>query len=815
MDIDDALKNKSVELIPRPIMFHKAKNNKMRLPFDKFVALNARKPARNANGESKVGMQSFQTKVARSRENLPPKPTRYLYPPEKVSELFEETGGWVRGVGTGLQNMGNTCFLNSVLQALMYTRPLIRFLQQRHADTSRSPHQQKGVRTPGNKRRSHGPIDLLGELAKLKMRTINSRHWALPKRIVKALPILNRRFRPGRQEDAHEFLRYTIQHLQGQSLRELSEGKGVLKSLGEPEKRTSPIYQIFGGLLTSEVTCTECRLVSRTFDPFLDLSLQVENCSSLQKALRFFTKIERLDGDNKYKCKRCNKSVVATKQFKIQQAPGVLCLHLKRFRFTMIGHSKINKHVQFNSTLTLNSQLSNDERQPKYELTSVVCHHGSGARSGHYTAFVKPSDGAWRKMDDSLVSLVRERTVLQSQAYILLYTMKKHTPLQTPPRSPYRASAVPPLSLPPRRETKAHRKKKRNTSSLESLFLPKVKGRANGSHENHSINGVNSALSAKGGLKTPKLSSEDSSDKGEIYSRGAYQQLLASLKNSPKRSPKRSPKKLPKKSPEKGARCTAAKDVNSMDHIKLPPAQVLEKKKYMSSNGIRTVGKKKADVTNLSKNIASRSPIASRIRSRSRRYLFESASPRYMGLAIAMKTKQKRRESRRLKGLLAESPMAFKPRSRSAETKKALTDRKMITNRKTRRSLLMSIKSIKDNKINEKKKLTPSMPKRATGFEKDIRNDWDRVSHQRRTRGTYMAQVGQWATVDTRQQSKNQELSSAFEPVTKKRDDWDVHLDKGRTKKVKRKRAQSVGSNAFQTHQNKRNLRRRTSYQPR
>lgn len=58
-----------------------------------------------------------------------------------------------------------------------------------------------------------------------------------------------------------------------------------------------------------QIVCEGVEYRSATFDPFLDLSLEITKANTLTRALQHFTAEEVLDGDNRYRCPKNNKLV--------------------------------------------------------------------------------------------------------------------------------------------------------------------------------------------------------------------------------------------------------------------------------------------------------------------------------------------------------------------------------------------------------------------------------------------------------------------------------------------------------------------------
>ncbi|KAL0427784.1 UNVERIFIED_CONTAM: Ubiquitin carboxyl-terminal hydrolase 23 [Sesamum latifolium] len=309
--------------------------------------------------------------------------------------------------GAGLRNLGNTCFLNSVLQCLTYTEPLAAYLQ--------SGKHQSSCRTAG--------FCALCAIQKHVSRALQSTGRILePKDLVSNLRCISRNFRNARQEDAHE---YMVNLLESMHKCCLPSG---LPSESPSAYEKSLVHKIFGGRLRSQVKCMQCSFCSNKFDPFLDLSLEIVKADSLRKALAHFTAKEQLDGGAKqYQCQQCKQKVKALKQLTIHKAPYVLTVHLKRFGSHVPGQ-KIDKKIAFEPTLDLKPYVTGPyDGDLKYTLYGVLVHAGWSTHSGHYYCFVRTSSGMWYSLDDNQVVQVNERKVLEQKAYMLFYVRDRRS----------------------------------------------------------------------------------------------------------------------------------------------------------------------------------------------------------------------------------------------------------------------------------------------------------------------------------------------------------------------------------------------------
>uniref|UniRef100_A0A5K4F050 Ubiquitin carboxyl-terminal hydrolase n=1 Tax=Schistosoma mansoni TaxID=6183 RepID=A0A5K4F050_SCHMA len=339
-----------------------------------------------------------------------------------------------RGGLVGLNNLGNTCFMNSILQCLSNTAPLTEYcLEDRFLKDINKSSSMNGLLF-------HSYADLMKEIWDPDMANSSTSPSRFKSQIQRFAP----RFMGYSQQDSQEFLRYVLEGLHMEVNRVQKRPNPIKPDyeaedcLPDNEKANlywrrylsmdnSEIVDLFVGQLMSTLECGECSFKSTTFDPFWDLSLPIPKKSnvSILDCLNLFTSKEELDGNERPICSRCKTRRRCAKSFSIQKFPQILVLHLKRFSGERF-RSKMSVMVDYplrNLDLIGFATSSCTQKSAQYKLYAVSNHSGS-VYTGHYTAScLNPYTGDWHSFNDSHVHAISENSVVSAEGYVLFYTL--------------------------------------------------------------------------------------------------------------------------------------------------------------------------------------------------------------------------------------------------------------------------------------------------------------------------------------------------------------------------------------------------------
>ncbi|KAJ9617026.1 hypothetical protein H2200_000747 [Cladophialophora chaetospira] len=365
----------------------------------------------------------------------------------------------------GLVNTGNMCYMNSVLQVLVFSLPFYDFISQ---VADRAPHTFKSD-TPLVDAiilfaREYPVICSASSVDQLRLRLKpedyeNFGDNLIPEYVYSAIKELPRfrEMRRGHQQDAQEFLGFLLEELHEECARamrsttasssgrttpvgsvsntsEHADPEGGWLEVGHKQKPAvtrssgmlaaeSPVTNIFGGKLRSELKVAGNKM-SVTLEPYSPLQLDIGSpqVNNIIDALKGLTRPESMQGD--FQSSRGVKAT-ATKQVFIETLPPILILHLKRFHYdnTTKRAEKIWKRVGYPLELEIPKevfplQVRNKYTAhgglPKYRLTGVIYHHGKNANGGHYTVDIRRQDGReWIRMDDTLLRRIRSEDVAE------------------------------------------------------------------------------------------------------------------------------------------------------------------------------------------------------------------------------------------------------------------------------------------------------------------------------------------------------------------------------------------------------------------
>lgn len=277
-----------------------------------------------------------------------------------------------------------------------------------------------------------------------------------PQRFLEVFRRDNELFRTAMHQDAHEFyglvLNAVISEVEANArrLKDLEPPRNddsfaqsmkaavtsAATAMGLNSGTRSPgtgwVHDIFEGVLVSETKCLTCETASQRDETFLDLSIDLEEHSSVTSCLRKFSAEEMLCERNKFHCDNCGGLQEAEKRMKIKRLPKILALHLKRFKYTedFTRLQKLFHRVVYPYHLRMFNTTDDAEDPDRlYELYAVVVHIGGNAYHGHYISVIKTQDRGWLLFDDEMVEPVDKQYVRnffgdkpgQACAYVLFY----------------------------------------------------------------------------------------------------------------------------------------------------------------------------------------------------------------------------------------------------------------------------------------------------------------------------------------------------------------------------------------------------------
>jgi len=362
----------------------------------------------------------------KNQNNIEKKSQNFLEKNENLFKNFEH-------IKEGLKNLGNTCYMNCVLQNLINIIPLTYcFLNEHYTINKLNVKGYEG-------KMAYYYTDLLKNLLSSQN---NNKNYIEPNNFISAVKQCNILFNNFNVHDAMEFNIFFLDALHEDTNLYLKKQNDINQpknpnitgidneySFDNWKKyvnyvNKSIIVDLFFGTIKYSYTCNICNNKTCIFELYtvlaLPLSDQIKDYHKkkdkvdIDQCFQYYFNKEKND-TNLYYCDICKKDVKRDSKISILTSPPYLIINLirtfnrtKNFNFIdyPIKDFDVSKYVE--------------NCNEKYDLIGIINHYGDYGSLGHFTAYCKKNE-IWYEFDDAGVHLIDENKIKTNNSYVLFY----------------------------------------------------------------------------------------------------------------------------------------------------------------------------------------------------------------------------------------------------------------------------------------------------------------------------------------------------------------------------------------------------------
>ena len=332
---------------------------------------------------------------------------------------------------SGLQNLGNTCFLNSAMQCFSHTYELNQMLD--NAD----------ILTKLNNKTEAVLLKEWNELRKLlwsKNCIITPGGFVHNVQQV-AIKLNNDNFTGWAQNDLPEFIYFMMNgfhtalsrevdiHISGNTQNSRDRLAKIAYTMVKDmySKEYSEMIPVFFGIQFSTIRSLDHKVEkSIKAEPYfmLDLPIPDKPSPSLLECIDLYIEDEKMCGENAWYNDKTKQKEDVLKTLQFWSLPSILIIDLKRFN--KINFRKNNCYVDIPlSPIDLSKYVIGYQKESYvYELYGI-CNHSGNVMGGHYTANVKTKNGWYHFNDRNVTKIADESKIISPMAYCLFFRKKK------------------------------------------------------------------------------------------------------------------------------------------------------------------------------------------------------------------------------------------------------------------------------------------------------------------------------------------------------------------------------------------------------